>query len=154
MQEIYHVILANLAYVAIGAALFIACYVSNMAFGIWYNVKVLEQKFEWAKIKESIIKIIFFVIGTVLMCIAITIIPVFCEHVGIALPEEYIKVFQGLVIVTVFIYSAVQYLLQAFDKFKKILNRDNSAQIAPELTPAIGFVVDSPFEEGETFDGD
>lgn len=118
-------ILINLTYTGIGMALFIVCYASNMAFGVWYNVKVLRQEFDWNRIKESALKLAGFGIGTVLMCVGVTAIPIFCGSVGLTLPEEYTEIFQKLAIVSVFIYSAARYLLEAYTKFKAILKDGN-----------------------------
>jgi len=125
MQTFCEEILQNLMYTGIGMALFIVCYLSNMSFGIWYNVKVLQQKFDWARIRESGIKLAGFGVGTVLMCIGVTAIPIFCNQVGLTLPQEYTDVFQKLAIVSVFIYSAARYLMEAYTKFKAILEDGN-----------------------------
>lgn len=125
MEQIWEAVLENLTYTGIGLGLFIICYVANMAFSIWYNVKVMNQEFDWKKILNSIVKIIAFGAGTILMCIGITTIPIFCDYIGLVIPAEYAEVFEKLAIVAVFIYSACRYLVEAYARFKAILNSDN-----------------------------
>lgn len=125
MEIFIQEVLQNLTYTGIGTVLFIVCYLSNMSFGIWYNVKVLNQKFEWGRIKESALKLVGFSIGTILMCVGITVIPIFCDVVGLTIPEQYTEVFQKFAIVSVFIYSAARYLMEAYGKFRAILEDGN-----------------------------
>lgn len=125
MEIFIQEILQSLAYAGIGTALFTVCYLSNMSFGIWYNVKVLNQRFEWNRIKESALKLAGFSIGTILMCVGVTAIPIFCDVVGLTIPEQYTEVFQRLAIVSVFIYSAARYLIEAYGKFRAILESGN-----------------------------
>lgn len=122
MEEIIRVVLDNLKNVGIGCILFIIAYVSNMLFSIWYNIKVLHQEFDISRIWASVIKIAAFAAGTSLLVIGITLIPIFANHVGLTIPEEYSEVFQDLAIISVFIISACKYLVESYTKFQAILN--------------------------------
>ena len=55
------------------------------------------------------------------MTIATVGIPEFASITGIHLPEEYVKVFSTLAISAVFIICSCKYILEAYGKFKKIL---------------------------------
>lgn len=114
--------LLALEYAAIGLGLFVISYISNMCFSIYYNTKILGQSFDKQKIYNSIFKVGTFGVGTVLMTIATVAIPQFATVAGIELPEEYIKVFSTLAISATFIVCSCKYILEAYSKFKKILD--------------------------------
>ena len=57
------------------------------------------------------------------MTIATVGIPEFASITGIQLPEEYIEVFSTLAISAVFIICSCKYILEAYGKFKKILEQ-------------------------------
>ena len=115
--------LVAIEYAAIGVVLFLVSYVSNMCFSIYYNIKILGQTFNKQKIFDSGFKIATFGIGTLLMTIATVGIPEFASITGIQLPEEYVKVFSTLAISAVFIICSCKYILEAYSKFKKILEQ-------------------------------
>ena len=121
MGELMQTVLTNLTDVGVGILLFVMAYVSNMALGLYYNIKVLNQPFDKNKLIDSALKIAAFGIGTGLLCVCVTTIPAFATHVGFAIPEEYSTVFQDLAILSVFIISSCKYLLEAYNKFAKIL---------------------------------
>ena len=121
MNGLIETVLTNLTDVGIGVLLFVMAYVSNMALGLYYNIKVLNQPFDKNKLIDSAIKIAAFGIGTGLLCVCVTTIPAFATHVGFVIPEEYSTVFQDLAILSVFIISSCKYLLEAYSKFSAIL---------------------------------
>ena len=115
--------LVAIEYAAIGVVLFLISYVSNMCFSIYYNIKILGQTFNKTKIYDSGFKLLTFGFGTLLMTIATVGIPEFASVTGIQLPEEYIEVFSTLAISAVFIICSCKYILEAYGKFKKILEQ-------------------------------
>ncbi len=121
MGELAQTVLTNLTDVGIGVLLFVMAYVSNMALGLYYNIKVLNQQFDKSKLIDSALKIAAFGIGTGLLCVCVTTIPAFATHVGFVIPEEYSTVFQDLAILAVFITSALKYVIEAYGKFSAIL---------------------------------
>ena len=74
MEDFWQIVLANLQNVGIGLAIFVAAYLSNMSFGLYYNIKILGQEFEWSKILASVLKILAFGVGTCLLTLAISAI--------------------------------------------------------------------------------
>lgn len=122
MEPLINLLLNNLMHIGIGVGLFIVAYLSNMAYSIYYNVKLLNQQFEWEKVLDSVIKVLAFAIGTTLLCVGITFIPIFADYVGLTISEEYQEVFSNLAILLVFIVSACRYLVEAYGKLKNILN--------------------------------
>lgn len=126
--------LVAIEYAAIGVVLFLVSYVSNMCFSIYYNIKILGQTFNKQKIYDSGFKIATFGIGTLLMTIATVGIPEFASITGIQLPEEYIEVFSNLAISAVFIICSCKYILEAYGKFKKILEQ---GRLVEEIEDAV-----------------
>lgn len=127
--------LVAIEYAAIGVVLFLVSYVSNMCFSIYYNIKILGQTFNKQKIYDSGFKIATFGIGTLLMTIATVGIPEFASITGIQLPEEYIEVFSNLAISAVFIICSCKYILEAYGKFKKILEQGKLIEEVENGTP-------------------
>ena len=121
MQEIIDIVLKNLYHVGLGCALFIIAYLSNVCLSLWYNIKILNQQFDYKKLLNSALKILAFGVGTSLLIIGITLVPIFADFVGFNIPEEYSEVFQNLAIISIFIISTCKYLIEAYGKFKKIL---------------------------------
>lgn len=126
MTDFWNDILTNLTYVGIGAALFLAAYLSNMAFSLYYNIKILSEKFEKDKIIDSGLKVSAIIVGLVLLCISITSLPTFVDYVGLTIPQEYADIFSNLAILGLFVTSACKYVFEAYSKFKKILENGNA----------------------------
>ena len=123
MDSLLQNMLIALEYAAIGLALFVVSYGSNMCFSIYYNLKILGQRFSKQKIFDSGFKIATFGVGTLLMTIATVGIPQFAAITGIELPQEYVEVFSTLAISAVFIICSCKYILESYGKFKKILEQ-------------------------------
>lgn len=116
-------VLENLTYVGIGAALFLVAYTSNMAFSLYYNIRMLMEKFDKNKILDSVIRVTTIIVGLTLLCIAITTIPAFASYVGLDIPKEYAEIFSNLAILAFFVTSSCKYVFEAYTKFKKILEK-------------------------------
>lgn len=125
MAEFWNDILTNLTYVGIGASLFLAAYLSNMAFSLYYNIKILSEKFDKDKIIDSCLKVSAIIVGLVLLCVSITSLPTFVDYVGLTIPQEYADIFSNLAILGLFVTSACKYVFEAYSKFKKILENGN-----------------------------
>lgn len=122
MNDILQSVLVNLQNVGIGMLLFFMAYISNMAFSIYYNIKVLGQSFNKQKMVTSIEKLIAFIIGTVLLVVVVTTLPLFSEQVGLTLPEEFVSTFSTLAIMVLPVYASCKYALAAFSKMKQVLD--------------------------------
>ena len=124
MKEIIDIIINNLINVGIGAGIFVVAYLANVLLSLWYNIKMLHQEFDYHKLINSALKILSFGLGTALLVIGITLIPMFADYVGLTIPQEYIEVLQNLAIIAAFVVSACKYLFEAYTKFKAILFND------------------------------
>ena len=85
-------ILHNLENAGWAMFIFLCAYVSNMAFGLYHNVKQLQQPFDKEKLINSGFKVVSIVVGLVLLVVGITALPAFADYVGWEIPEEYTKV--------------------------------------------------------------
>lgn len=128
MEDLIQLLLRNLTHIGIGVALFVVAYVSNMAYSLYYNIKLLHQPFDAKKLLDSVIKILAFGVGTTLLCVGITFIPIFADYVGLTISEEYQEIFSNLAILIVFIVAACKYLFEAYGKLKDILNYPSNKQ--------------------------
>lgn len=126
MSEILPAILDNLQTVGIGMLLFFLAYASNMAFSIYYNIKVLGENFQITKIKNSILKLIAWVVGTVLLVVVVTTLPLFSAQAGLELPEDFVNTFSTLAILVLPVYASCKYAMMAYSKMKGVLESSTS----------------------------
>ena len=119
-------IILALSQVGQAALLFVIAYLSNCLFGVYFNVKVLREKFSWQRLALSLVKILVFSAGMALLTIVIAALPIFANAVGWGIPEEYINVFSVVAIVFTFLRVAAKYTLEAFGKLYSILDFDGS----------------------------
>lgn len=117
-----NIVLENLQNTGIGIILFVLAYASNMCFSLYYNIKILNQKFDKQKLIDSGLKVAAFGLGTALLVIAITTLPLFADRVGYEIPAEYEELLSSVTILAVFIISTCKYALEAFTKMKFILS--------------------------------
>lgn len=114
-------ILNNLINIGWAMLIFLAAYLSNVAFSLYYNIKVLLQPFDRNKAINSALKVAAFLVGLTLLCVSITTLPLFANQVGWAIPEEYTDIFADLVIIGAVLMVSCKYIVEAFTKFKAIL---------------------------------
>ena len=117
----FEAILNNLINIGWAMLIFLAAYLSNVAFSLYYNIKVLLQPFDRNKAINSALKVTAFVVGLTLLCVSITTLPLFANQLGWAIPEEYSEIFADLVIVGAVLLVSCKYIKEAFTKFKAIL---------------------------------
>lgn len=122
MTELINTILQNLENVAIGISIFSVAFASNMLFSTYYNTAYIGDSFDWKKLLNGIYKMLVFGVGTALLCVVVTTLPAFASHVGFVLPEEYVTIFDNVVIISAFLLTACKYVAEAFSKMKKILD--------------------------------
>lgn len=115
-------ILMNLINIGWAMLIFLAAYLSNVSFSLYYNIKILLQPFNKEKAINSALKVAAFVFGLTLLCIAITTLPLFADQIGWTIPEEYSDLFADLVILGAVLLVSCKYILEAFTKFKGILD--------------------------------
>ena len=108
--------------------IFLCAYVSNMAFGLYHNIKQLQQPFDKEKLINSGLKVASIVVGLVLLVTGITALPAFADYVGWKIPEEYTKVFSDLAVIGVCLVVSCKYFAEAITKFTAILDLDTKKE--------------------------
>ena len=125
-------ILENLISVGWSMLIFLAAYLANVTFSLWYNIKLQKEPFDRAKLIASAIKIATFVIGLVLLCVSVTTLPLFANEVGWTVPREYSDIFADLVIIGAVLLVSCKYIKEAFGKFTAILNAGTADETPDE----------------------
>ena len=115
-------IVENLTNIGWAMLIFLAAYLANVAFSLWYNIKIQQQSFDKSKLIASALNVLTFVVGLTLLCVAITTLPLFATQVGWTIPEEYTDIFADLVIIGAVLLVSCKYIKEAFEKFTAILN--------------------------------
>ena len=87
-------ILNNLTNIGWAMLIFLCAYLSNVAFSLYYNIKVLLEPFDRGKAINSALKVTAFVTGLTLLCLAVTTLPLFANMVGWDIPAEYADIFK------------------------------------------------------------
>ena len=119
----------NLINIGWAMLIFLATYLANVAFSLWYNIKILHEPFDRDKLIASGLKILTFVVGLTLLCTSITALPLFAAQVGWAIPEEYSDLFADLVIIGSVLLVSCKYIKEAYTKFVAILNDKGGAEV-------------------------
>ncbi len=153
----YQAIINNLVTIGWAMLTFLAAYPANITFSLWYNTKLQKEQFSREKLITGGLKVLTFVVGLTLLCIAVTTLPLFANEVGWAIPEEYSDLFADLVIIGAVLLVSCKYIKKAFTKFTAILNAgavdivDNAAepQETQTATPVIGFTDRKDVTENE-----
>ena len=153
----YQAIIANLVTIGWAMLIFLAAYLANVTFSLWYNIKLQKEQFSREKLITSGLKILTFVVGLTLLCISVTTLPLFANEVGWAIPEEYSDLFADLVIIGAVLLVSCKYIKEAFTTFTAILNAgpvdnvetvDNTQEAEPATNP-IGFTEGKDVTENE-----
>ena len=153
----FNALLENLTNIGWAMLIFLCAYLANVAFSLWYNIKIRKEDFDREKLIASGLKILVFVVGLTLLCTAITALPIFANEVGWAIPDEYTDIFADLVIIGAVLLVSCKYIKEAFTKFTAILNAgpvdnvetvDNTQETEAAVNP-IGFAVGKDVTENE-----
>lgn len=115
-------IVVNLQKVGIGLGIFILMYISNMGASIYYNIKILGDKFSSQKLIDSGIKIASLAVAIIAFCLSVTLVIPWVNYVGLPIPEEFSDVLNMVAMCGVALTGIVKYGKEAFTKISKILN--------------------------------
>lgn len=126
MDILIGMVLDNLKNIGFAVSLLAVFMLSNMAFSLWYNIKIVKEKFQIKKLIEGLFKIISFSIGLALLTIGITLIPTYITYIGIEIKQEVLDLINISVIVYMFIDTIVFYGKQASETLNKILKTNTS----------------------------
>ena len=148
----FNALLENLTNIGWAMLIFLCAYLANVAFSLWYNIKIRKEDFDREKLIASGLKILVFVVGLTLLWTAI-----FANEVGWTIPDEYTDIFADLVIIGAVLLVSCKYIKEAFTKFVAILNTGSVENVEnvpePEVTNAgkvqIGFMAGNGGNENE-----
>ena len=115
-------IVVNLQKVGIGLGIFILMYISNMGASIYYNIKILGDKFSSQKLIDSGIKVASLAVAIIAFCLSVTLVIPWVNYVGLPIPEEFSDVLNMVAMCGVALTGIVKYDKEAFTKISKILN--------------------------------
>lgn len=149
----FETLLENLTNIGWSMLIFLSAYLANVAFSLWYNIKIQKETFDRNKLIASGLKIAVFVVGLTLLCTSITALPIFANEVGWTIPDEYTDVFADLVIIGAVLLVSCKYIKEAFTKFVAILNdtqeeANDQTETEPEKN-TIGFATGKEVNENE-----
>ena len=119
-------IVVNLQKVGIGLGIFILMYISNMGASIYYNIKILGDKFSSQKLIDSGIKVASLAVAIIAFCLSVTLVIPWVNYVGLPIPEEFSDVLNMVAMCGVALTGIVKYGKEAFTKISKILNQNSS----------------------------
>lgn len=142
----FYVLFENLKLVAYAAIIFVLAYGANICFSLWYNIKILKEAFSWKKLGTSLLKVMAVVIGIVLLCSAITLLPYVLSTVGLEVGESTEKFIDIITIITAIVVTCTKYIKEAYYTFVSILNSKMTEENKTEGTAKIGFT-DNESEE-------
>ncbi len=121
-------IVVNLQKVGIGLGIFILMYISNMGASIYYNIKILGDKFSSQKLIDSGIKVASLAVAIIAFCLSVTLVIPWVNYVGLPIPEEFSDVLNMVAMCGVALTGIVKYGKEAFSKISKILNQNSSEE--------------------------
>ena len=128
MLEFWKLALDNLEVAGVGFAIFAMAYISNMSFSLYYNIKINQEVFSKEKLLNSVFKILAFAGGTIFLILATSLIVPWASNNGLAIPVEYSEVISTIATLGGCLSGALKYIMEAFNKMKKILTVKNEAQ--------------------------
>ena len=127
-DDILSEIVVNLQKVGIGLGIFILMYISNKGASIYYNIKILGDKFSSQKLIDSGIKVASLAVAIIAFCLSVTLVIPWVNYVGLPIPEEFSDVLNMVAMCGVALTGIVKYGKEAFSKISKILNQNSSEE--------------------------
>ena len=106
----------------ISILVFVLCYISNFSFGLYYNTKILYEKISKTKLKNTVLKLISFIIGLTCLSVASYLFPIILESLDLNIEIEITnKVIAGL-----FGSTSIFYATQALGKLKDTILKNTN----------------------------
>jgi len=121
MEIIIALLIKNLTYVAWGMVLLAIFWLANFAFSLYYNIKQLNEIFEFKRMLDGFYKLLAVIVGTALMAVGITLIPSFLTIVGLAVSNEVLQAFNILVVIGIYFEATYSYFTQAKETLANIV---------------------------------
>lgn len=118
----WEVLFSNLALIGALLVMFLCALSANTLFGVYYNVATLKESFKLDKLLLGLLRGAVVLVGVVGLIVVISLAPFILESAGLSdLTEAIINAISVIAIVGVILTATITYLIQALEKFKKIL---------------------------------
>lgn len=112
----------NLVLVSQFGGLLALAWLANFAASVYYNVNILDQKFDKARIINGLFKLVALCVGIASFVVVITAIPILLNHMDILITEEFADIFSIVTIIGVFVTKGIfPYCKQAYETFTNII---------------------------------
>lgn len=121
-MNLVELLLSNLMITGLAMLFLVGGWLANFSLSLYYNIQLLKEPFDWNRIKDGVLKLLAVLIGTTMLVMVITYIPVFIQYIGLAIPDEYILLFNVIAIVAVIFEAVYLYVGQAYEKFNNIIH--------------------------------
>ena len=114
----------------ISILVFVLCYISNFSFGLYYNTKVLYEKISKTKLKNTVLKLISFIVGLTCLSVASYLFPNILTKLNLSVTIDI----TDKSIAILFGSTSVFYASQSLIKLKDIIlkNTNNTNNINPQ----------------------
>lgn len=115
-------VLANLTLILQFGGLLVLSWFANFSTSLYYNINVLEQKFDKTKLINGLLKLLALCVGIAAFVIVITVIPIMLNGLQIPITEEFTELFNIIAIIGVFLTKGIYpYCRQAYETFSNII---------------------------------
>lgn len=130
----YSVVLTNLINVGVALTFFACFWLANFSFSLYYNLGIAKEGFSKKKLINGICKLLALCIGMAFLTFAISILPIFLQHVGIPLPEAWVEVFNVSAMLMVILTGAMSFGKEAIETVMAIFTKaDKPVDIFEDL---------------------
>lgn len=111
----------NLILTAISCGFLAAAIIANSLFGMFYNVKKLQEQFQKEKLLDTAKQLAVFVVGLSLIAVIVTGFIPFLQLAGLPLDDANLEYISIAAILMIFARSTISYTAQAIEKVNKIV---------------------------------
>jgi len=144
----WNIVVKNLEIIGIAMLFYIALWMANFCLSLFYNLKIIGESFSREKMFEGMLKLLSVVVGTGLLVVCFTTLPIFMRHIGMTIPEDWDSLFNIVGIAGIIINGGMKYGKQAFEKISKIFKSEEVTE-EQEETVVMEDIVVNDWEERE-----
>ncbi|MGN0597770.1 MAG: hypothetical protein ACI4J1_10655 [Ruminiclostridium sp.] len=116
-----NLLINNLVLIAIACGFLAAAIIANSLFGMFYNVKKLQEQFQKEKLLDTAKQLAVFVVGLSLIAVIVTGFIPFLQFAGLPLDDANLEYISIAAILLIFAKSTISYTAQAIEKVNKIV---------------------------------
>lgn len=102
----------------------------NFLMGLYVNIGIKEQKWDWAIFRYSLIKLVLLLASTLLTVLLVTIFPAILDYAGAAIEPSIAEALNIITIISVLVMAIGIYGMQAIKKITDAFGAANGKQIS------------------------